>query len=451
MKPRTFKAIANLRTSLWTVPSGAVVLGLALGILLPLGDAHLLAQGALAGRWSVVLDSSPDSARQVLATSAGSLATVLGVVFSITIVTLQLAASQYSPRLLSRFSKDPLTRWTLGMLLGTITFLLLVIRTVHTTPDDERDFVPRVSLSFGILATLAALLLLAIYIHHLARELQPASIVKSLANATRLALHERRAHAGSLRPSEERPPTSAPHVLTTATPGHLEYVALDQFCAALPEGAAFARIEVPTGEFVLPGQPLASVWLGREPENDEWQRQLAAAFAFGRERTLEQDVLFGVRQLVDVGLRALSPALNDPATAAMVANELATILHTAIREEVGIRGSHRAVTRRGVTVLVPTLSLEQLLEASVVELAHAAEAHPQVLVRLVRVLAELAELAPSREVRLALFHAGAPIFERARHVRAALPVQRDLEAAFARLRLAVLEHEAEPAEALPLA
>ena len=161
----------GLRTQLWPVPLFGIVLGLVLGVALPRLDRSL--DGHLSAELtSYVFGGGPDAARTLLGAIVGSLITVTSLTFSLTVVTLQLASSQFSPRLLRTFSRDRYVHFTLALFLGTFSYALAVLRTVRNEADGITDFVPQLSISVAFLLCLASVIGLVVFLAHLARQIR---------------------------------------------------------------------------------------------------------------------------------------------------------------------------------------------------------------------------------------------------------------------------------------
>ena len=159
------------RTQLWPIPSLCVTAGVLLGVALPRLDAYIGA--SLPGSMTAYLFSGgPDAARTVLSAIAGSLVTVTSLTFSLTVVTLQLASSQFSPRLLRTFTRDRLVHISLGLLLATFTYALTVLRTVRASLSQQTAFVPQISVTLAYLLALISVLTLVVFLAHLSRQIR---------------------------------------------------------------------------------------------------------------------------------------------------------------------------------------------------------------------------------------------------------------------------------------
>jgi uncharacterized membrane protein len=312
----------RLRTSLWIVPSICTLVAAVLAFLLIEID-RWTGSRALALPWTFA--GGAESARAVLSTIAGSMITVAGTVYSLTIVVLTLASSQFAPRILGTFMRDRTNQVVLGFFVATFTYCLLVLRAVRGGPQDE--FVPGVAVTGGLVLTLLSLGMLIYFIDHIFHSIQVSSILAQVAAATEAQI--RHLYPTAWQPRV--PPPPSPPLPQTAVPvlaprsGYLQFVDY----AALLDLAVRADLvlyqEHSTGAFVAAGTPLLFV---SPPEGATPFLQTAVyrAFAVGTRPTMQQDVAFGLRQIVDIALKAISPAVNDPTTALNCLDHLGAIL-----------------------------------------------------------------------------------------------------------------------------
>lgn len=384
--PRSARRVAEITRALWFVPALMAVVGIALGLVMPGIDAipRVLAAGRNGGLRSV-MDSAPAGAQQVLATSAGALATILGVAFSLTLVTLQLAASQYTPRLVGRLLEDRVTKLVLGAYIGTVAYLLLVLRAVHGVGDQQPPFVPRLSMTLGLALILGCLALLAYFVHHLGASIQAASLAAGVAERTRSALEAVHREPGEPMAASDAP--GGPHgAALSDAHGYVQLIDRRRLAAALPPDIVTAQVLVAAGDFILPGQPLVALWPRRTLEPAE-EKAVVGAFALGPQRTEDQDVLYGIRLLADVGLKALSPAVNDETTAVTAVNQIGVVLAEATRFG---EGTHwRCHRSGGKTVFWPGLTFRRMVEDGYGGLIRFSGDHPRVLARIVEVIGVL--------------------------------------------------------------
>jgi uncharacterized membrane protein len=390
--------------ALWFVPALMATAGVLLGLLMPWIDARPAVVETIRSGWlRTVLDSAPAGAQQLLATSAGALATILGVAFSLTLVTLQLAAAQYTPRLVGRLLEDRVTKLVLGSYIGTVGYLLLVLRSVHGVGEDQPTFVPRLSLVLALFLILGCLGLLAFFVHHLGESIQAVNVGARVTEETIRILDRLQRDAGEPlqgRGGDEGAPPGDAAPLLSDRHGYVQLIDLERVATALPREGSVVRVEVAAGDFVLAGMPLASVWPARALTGRR-TTTLLEAFAVGPQRTVDQDVLFGIRQLADVGLKALSPGVNDETTAVTIVNHLATVLAATCRHP-GDAGGWRRHDLHGVVVIAPSFTVRRVVEDGFAGLVRFSADHPRVLARIAEVLADVAARQPDGDGRDAL-------------------------------------------------
>ncbi|HYO74480.1 MAG TPA: DUF2254 domain-containing protein [Archangium sp.] len=402
--------------SLWFRPVLFVTLGIVLGLALPSLDRswHGLGQTVRSFWLSVYVPTTPDSSREVLLGMVAALVTVMTVATSMTMVTVQLASTQYTPRLLSRFMADRTTQRVLGSYLLTVVYLLLLLGVLGTPEkEDGRIALPVLSLGVALTLTLLCLLLLPYFLHHAARSIEASNVIASIGREViqelkRLNMMEVR-ELGDTLPG---PPEEEATVLTAWETGYVQLVDHERLLAALPRRVHTVRLDVRTGDFLIPGLPLLTLW--PQVSLNAWQkRRLHAAIAVGHTRTTQQDVLYGVRQLVDMALKALSAAINDVTTAVMVINELGAVGRMVASR--GRLGQGWWMQRCGkVTLLRPAFGLVPFLEDAFGEIPLAATTQPRVILRILEVLAEIACVETNAAMRAALVQTGRAVYEAAR-------------------------------------
>ncbi|HVM11573.1 MAG TPA: DUF2254 domain-containing protein [Actinomycetota bacterium] len=259
------------------------------------------------------LRSTVDSARAMLSTIAGAIITVAAVVFSITVVSVQLASSQFSPRILRGFLRDRKNQAVLGFVMGTFTYCLLILRAVRSPGENgEEAVIPNLSVAVGLLlAVLTALAILA-FIDHSARSMQVGELINRIADE---AIEQIRRLPRTEGPPEPEPPEESEEgtPIPARQRGWIQQVDSGRVLASLQPGATFRQV-VRTGHFVSEGTPLGFV-SPAPADVDELAEALDEHFQYGPERTMQEDIEFGMRQIVDVALRALSPGVNDPTSA----------------------------------------------------------------------------------------------------------------------------------------
>ncbi|CAN5900451.1 DUF2254 domain-containing protein [soil metagenome] len=313
-----------LLSGYWFVPGVTVLLISGLARVLLAVDRDLAGSGRQIG-----FAGGPDSARALLSAIASSTLTLTALVFSITIVALQLASSQFSPRVLRTFLRDHRSQVTLGIFLGTFVHGLLVLREVRGVEGSADLFVPGLSIfaSFGLVIVSVGFFVQ--YIHHIAGSIRVIEIISRIFNETIKSID--RCHPQD--PDDDagrRPPAHSPtSVVEASSQGVVTAIDLKRL-ANLAEEAQVTLAVVPrAGDFVAKGMPLVEVF----GSGDVDESRVRSALALSRERDLAQDPAFGFRQLVDIAERSLSPGINDPTTATQCLDHIHALLrHLAPRQ-----------------------------------------------------------------------------------------------------------------------
>jgi uncharacterized membrane protein len=327
------------------------------------------------------LQMSSNTATWLLSTVAGAMITTAGVVFSLTVVSLQLASSQFSPRVMRSFVRDRLSQVVIGLLIATFVYCVLALR--HVSPDPDTP-APPVSLTLAVVLTVTTVLLIVAHLDHLARGLQVGYVVRSIAAEGRHVLeHELREHRVREDVADQRAPRDA-EVLTVeaSRDGWVTQTAIDRMLAAVPPRTT-VRLETRIGAYIHEGEPLLALWPAPD-DPDPVLRRLAATVSIGDARTMQQDVDFAIRQLVDIALRALSSAINDPTTAVEATLRIGGLMRRLLACDLPptvIGGPDgRALIRPW------DLSYEDYVAHAFEQLRQAAPAQPHVATALVRVL-----------------------------------------------------------------
>jgi uncharacterized membrane protein len=315
----------NMTSSFWFVP-GLIILGaMLLAITLIKADEYITSD--VVENWPRFLGAGAESSRNMLETIASSMITVAGVVFSITLVALSLASSQYSSRVLQTFMNDRATQVVLGIFLGIFGYCLVVLMAIRD--NGEGDFLPTLAVLVGLLFGFLGIALLVFFIHHIAKTIQASRILAAVYEETvayvdvvfpdPLDGEEIEAHV------EPDHPGHAWHVIPANKTGYIQQIDTAPLLKFARDHDVVVRMERGVGEFIIEGAPAFSILAVYLPEDTDPLR-LNKSFTVGRQRSPTQDVAFGIRQLEDVALKALSPGVNDTTTAVMVIDYLTAIL-----------------------------------------------------------------------------------------------------------------------------
>jgi uncharacterized membrane protein len=273
------------------------------------------------------LSSTVDSARAILETVASATITFAGIAFSISLLVIQLASSQYSPRVVHGLLRDPFTKQIMGVVIGTFTYCLVVLRAVRgPLEDDGTPVIPSISVGFALLFGVVSILAIVAFINHSAHSMDVSRILARASGdgiAVAKDLWDDDPKTGS--DPVQLPEAPPDHLLVThGSDGWVRDIDFAALAASAPPGGT-VRVETEVGRYAIAGTPLCRVW--PQPEDaDEACRSARKAAITGDSRTVEQDVGYAVRQLADVALRALSPGINDPTTAQDAMFHLGSVL-----------------------------------------------------------------------------------------------------------------------------
>jgi uncharacterized membrane protein len=307
------RALAEqLRASLFLVPMAFVVGGAVLGLITVEIDQELVESP---GDLPFVLTSTVDSSRAVLTTIAQATITVAGIAFSVSLLVIQLASSQYSPRVVHGLLRDRLSKTVMGIVVGTFTYCLTVLRAVRSAvEEDGSPVIPNLSVTIALVFGVVSILAIVAFIDHSAHSMDVSRLLRTaadqgLANARRLWGDDAPADPGG--PLAEPPDDHL--VIRHLDDGWIQHIALDVLAEVAPPGGT-VRLETEVGRYAVAGTPLCTIWPSPHDVDAACDRAQEAVVA-GASRTAEQDIGYAVRQLADVALRALSPSVNDPTTA----------------------------------------------------------------------------------------------------------------------------------------
>ncbi|MFP5224904.1 MAG: DUF2254 domain-containing protein [Actinomycetota bacterium] len=326
--------LEELRGSLFYVPSLFVIaaIGLAFGTLQL--DRYIEAENlAIPDQ----LRATVDSARALLGTVASATITFAGVAFSVSLLMIQLASSQFSPRVLYGFFRDPFSKRVMGISIGTFTYCLLVLRAARTEAEPGGSaIVPTVSVLVAVFLGVIAVLAVIAFINHSAHSMEVGEIIRRISESThdqivRLCPERGKGKQGVV---EGPMPDEESIQIEAAKSGWIQNVDGSALIKLVRPGG-IVRVDRGAGEFVTFGTPICTVWMPTDRE--KLARKVREAVGIGRSRTMQQDIAFGFRQIVDIALRALSPGVNDPTTAVEAIVHLGPILRTLLLRDLPSR------------------------------------------------------------------------------------------------------------------
>jgi uncharacterized membrane protein len=346
--------------------------------------------------------ADPQVAQIILGGIAASIMTVVSIVFAIMLMTLTLASMQFSPRIIVSFVQDRVTQWTLGIFLGTFLYCMAALPEAHSLPH---AFAPVFTVMGAMLLAVACVGWLLFFIHHISRAISVNHIVARIAADT-IAMIDEMMPWPYRHDKLDRATDAASTWETTVSSdvsGYIRFVDRKRLVALAKTYRVKINVLRRVGHFVPAGVPLLAVSKGGRltPEGIE---DVRGAFDFGPTRTLQQDVEFGVLQIVDIALKAISPAVNDPSTAINCVDQLSAIMiRFASREPPEAVLYDPPGTVRAV---IPWIGFDRLLEAAFEQIRMYSKSDVAVSLRLLRALGDIAATTADPEYRRTLAERG---------------------------------------------
>lgn len=342
----------------WVVPAAWCLVSVGLGLLAPQADEHVRAL------LPFLFDGGAAGARAVLSTVAGAMISVTGLVFSITIVVLQLASSQFSPRVLRTFLESRVTQHTLGVFAGSFLYSLTVLRSVVDTPGSH---VPQVGVTLAYLWVLGAVAMFLAFIHHITQAISVTTVIRRAADETRVLVSRGQDEATAHPERDPVLPALGPQSVAVATrSGYLDTIDQGILCELAVKHDVRVEVLHPLGTFVPVGAPIAVVH--GDPVGPDWDHRVGRGLGLTDQRSMQQDLSFGIRRLVDIAERALSPGVNDPTTAVQVLDQLHDLLRQMAvgRDSYPVRYDASGVAR----LVMRDRTLPDYLDLALDEIAH---------------------------------------------------------------------------------
>lgn len=394
----------RMRGTYWAVPSAMAAASVVFSIVMIDVDRALTAQFLSELSW--VFTGGPEGARAVLSTIAASMITVAGVTFSITIVALTLASQQFGPRLLRNFLRDLGNQVTLGTFVSTFIYCLLVLRTVRGTDDEQ--FVPHLAVTVGVVLAMLSLGVLIFFIHHVATSIQASHVIAHVAADLEGAIDrlfpEQMGRGAVPHPSERAACAPSPmfegaHAIVAVGGGYVQAVDSARLLKRAKKNNLVLRVDSRPGTFVRSGTPLVSVAPPFTPADDV-EASVRETFIIGAERTGTQDLGFFIDQLVELAVRALSPGINDPATARACIDRLEQALHHLAGHR--MPSAFRHDDDGTLRVVARAVTFVGMLDLAFTEIARYGRSSVSVSCRLLEAVRDLAPSVSDEADRLAL-------------------------------------------------
>jgi len=351
--------------------------------------------------------SDPQVAQVILGGIAASTMTVVAIVFAILLMTLTLASMQFSPRIIVSFIRDGVTQWTLGIFLGTFCYCMAALPTARSSP---KPFAPVATVLGAMLLALISVGWLLFFIHHIAHAISVSHIIDRIATETEGIIDE-------LMPSPYREIRLAPaddadatwdSPLPSESSGYIRFVDIQRLVALAKASHVKVRVIRRVGQFVPAGTPLLAIYKGARL-NPSARAEFLNAIDLGPSRTLQQDLEFGMLQIVDIALRAISPAVNDPSTGITCVDHLSRLLIRVASREPATRLFYDPPGILRVSIQWATF--DHMLDTAFDQIRMYARGDVAVSLRLLRALGDIAITTTDASIRAALHERGKRILE----------------------------------------
>ncbi|MEG5160136.1 DUF2254 domain-containing protein [Microcoleus sp. AT3-A2] len=392
----------SLHSSYWFIPTlmalGSMILAIAMLTLDRRGNIP---------NWRWIYTGGTDGARSVLSSVAGSMISVVATAFSITIVALQLASSNFGPRLLRNFMQDTGNQIVLGTFIGTFIYCLLVLRTIHAEGEGYSLFVPQLSVTVGTGLAIASIGVLIYFIHHASTIIQASHVITQVSGDLDKALDRLfpdkigQGKANNSRQVGEIPANfdSEASPIKATGEGYLQAIDDNELMKIARQYNLLVRLTTRPGKFIVKGSDVAMVFPEKQV-NQSLKQQINDAFILGKERTEYQDVEFPIDQLVEIALRAISPGINDPFTAIRCIDRLSAGLSRLAQRD--FPSPYRYDDEDNLRVIVEGVTFEGLVDTAFNQIRQYSKSDVAVTIRLLEAIACIATYTRNSKQRKAL-------------------------------------------------
>ncbi|MEO6126152.1 MAG: DUF2254 domain-containing protein [Ilumatobacteraceae bacterium] len=389
MRLRLSALAERLRSSLFFVPMITVFFAAALGFVSLAVDRNI---DTSLSNFPLGFTSTVESARTLLGVIAGATISFAGIAFSVSLLIIQLASSQFSPRVVHTLFRDPYNKRVMALVVGTFTYCVVVLRSVRSALDPDGDpVIPNLSVAMAVVFGIATILAIVAFINHSAHSMDVSEILERIRREATEQIRDEWTPAdpsADRRQLPEMTGTAPSTVIRVDRSGWVQQIDINALLACAPEGATLT-VETYAGRYAIEGTRFCSV---SPPVSDEEretiERAVLAAVSIGDTRTMQQDVSYGLRQLVDVGVKALSPGINDPTTAQDAIFHTGAVLSELLRNDppAAVRTKHSKTI-----VMAEQPTHDQLIQLAFDETRRAGAGQPTVCEYLLVSIASLIE------------------------------------------------------------
>ncbi|MEO5841950.1 MAG: DUF2254 domain-containing protein [Acidimicrobiales bacterium] len=385
MQLRLSSWMERSRASLFLVPTFGLLGALLMGVATITIDSRLDWD---ASDLPLGFSSTVESARAILSTIAGATITFAGIAFSISLLTIQGATNQYSPRVVHTLFRDPFNKRVMALVVGTFTYCLIVLRSVRSPLESSGDpVIPHASVALAVVLGIATILATVAFIDHSAHFMDVSEILGRVSRDAIARIHSEWTPHRATREGSSAVTTMPGHTLRYEQSGWIQRIDTDAMLRLIAEGGTL-QLDAQPGRYAIAGTRLGLLTPApADPQAIE--RAICAEIAVGDTRTMQQDVSYGLRQLVDVTLRALSPGINDPTTAQDAIFHSAAVLLELLRHDPPT--TQRAGNHGQRLVMTNSPTTGDLIRLAFDETRRAAANHPTVCIYLLEAIALIRE------------------------------------------------------------
>ncbi len=421
----------QLHSSYWFIPAVMAVVATALAFTM----LNLDRTSKVDIDYWWVYGGGADGARSLLGSVAGSMISVAATAFSITIVALQLAASNFGPRLLRNFMQDTGNQVVLGTFIGTFIYCLLVLRTIHGEGDGYEQYVPQLSVTVGTLLAIISIGVLIYFIHHASTIIQASYVIQNVSEDLHSAIErlfpEKIGH-GEPEDSlgvEEIPISFEEEALPIRAngTGYLQAIDDEELMEIACKHNLLVRLNVRPGKFLIQGSNLALVFPGKKV-NQKLTKQINDAFILGKERTEQQDIEFPIDQLVEIALRAISPGINDPFTAIRCIDRISAGLCHLVQRD--FPSPYRYDKNKKLRFIAKGVDFQGLVDRSFNQIRQYGKSDAGVTIRLLEAIATIATYTNNSKYQASLCHHADMILQDSREELSQEQDRKDVEESY---------------------
>ena len=404
---RLFYFWEELKATFWFIPVLIITAAILLSILSIYLDTYFnVSRKGIAG---YIFVASADSARSILTSLSAAMIGVAGTVFSITLVVLTLASSQFGSRLVKNFMYDRINQIVLGTYISTFIYCLIVLNSIKSTPEIE--FVPVISVLIALVIALANIILLIVFIHHIAVSIQAENVISDISDSMirhiKVLFPEKLGdQMDDVKEHEEEDAKAAYEYeleISSDKSGYLQYIDNDGLIDLVKEYDGLAELHYRPGGYLVEGIAICTIYTNKKLEEEERGKlinETLGLFVLGGSRTHQQDAEHSIHQMVEIAVRALSPGVNDPYTAVACVDNLTAVM--AYLSKANFPSKYRYDDEENLRVIVVKLDFEGVLNAAFNQIRQFSASSPAVVIRLMEALITIDKVAKKDSYKKAI-------------------------------------------------